>query len=249
MKWPKILVVTPIYEAKDYSLDKFLKNAEKIDYPNYDHVLIDNSANTNYWRSIKGKCAKRGIKVYHVRRGKTSREALTRAQNKGRDLFLEGDYDYFLSLESDIFPPKNALKKLVMWGERVVSAAYLIGHGDKKLPCATVFHFKEDLGVMGTRLIGVKDHPDKPGKKYIDNDELNEFCEPGLRHVAAAGMGCCLIARSVLEKIRFMYEPGLQGHSDIYFFNDCVRNKIPAFVDTHIWCYHDNSDWNDVEDR
>jgi hypothetical protein len=247
----KLLIITPFYEGKLYCFKEFMDNLYGLSYQNWDHLVIDNTADESFHKRLAEEYKDYNkTQFMYARRGKTTREALARAQRLGRDICLKGDYTHMLSLECDIFPHKDAIQRLAFNMKRVVTGVYLIGTEDTfRIPCITVFTTCEETGVLGTRLVGVKPHPEVPGKKYIDYDEVKEMLEPGLKRVAAGGMGCCLIHRSVLEKIPFMYEAGLDGHSDIYFFNQCFREDIDVYVDTRVICRHDNSDWRLVKDR
>lgn len=232
---PKVLIFTPIYKAKDYCLDEFVENAQKLTYSNYEHIFVDNSDTKQYYYELKQRLEPKGYKVFHVNRGNNSREALARAQNFARRYMLEGDYKYFFSLESDIFPPENAIEELMKYVVPVVTGSYLIGTKKFKLPCITIAEFNEELGAWGSRL--------------LKRDELPQYTDKGLVRVQAGGMGCALIHRRVISKFKFTYDPRFQGHSDIYFFNACFNNKIPVFVNTSLHCRHENSDWSKVEDR
>jgi GT2 family glycosyltransferase len=154
------------------------------------------------------------------------------------------------SLESDVFPDFNIIERLLIHCKKVVSGMYLIGTPDKKVrvPCATVFEFKPEINMFGSRLIGVKEHPETK-KKYIDRPELQEFLVPALREVAAGSLGVCLISREVFLKVPFMYEPKMAGHSDIFWFNECFRNGFRVYIDTGAYCEHEYSSWTDVLDR
>jgi len=234
MQPPKVLLFTPIYEAKDYCLDKFISYAKKINYPNFKHILIDNSKTKQYYYNLKNKLEDTNIAVFHVSRGNNSREALTRAQNFARNIALKEDYKYLMSLESDIMIPETIIQDLMIHGKDVVTAYYLIGT-KVKLPCITIPEYHENLGAFGTRLL--KTH-----------EEIAEYTDKGLKQVQAGGMGVCLIYIDVVKKFIFKYDPRFNGHSDVYFFTDCFNNNVRVFVDTNIKCPHDNSDWKNVKD-
>lgn len=237
MKLPSVLIFTPIYDKKDYALPAFLEKAKAINYPNKKHILIDNSPTMDYYHRLKAELEPQGFYVYHVDRGNNTREALTRSQVFARRMALDEGFDYLMSIESDIMVPPVILQWLIARMKPVVTVMYFIGDqkNGQKVPCVAVPEFHEDVGVWGSRLLKV--------------DELGQFVNNGLVQVHTGGMGGCLIRRDVLEKITFYYDPRYKGHSDIYFFNDCFKNRIPVFVDTDIWCDHDNKPWNDVEDR
>jgi hypothetical protein len=230
---PKVLIFTPIYEAKDYCLEEFLSYSQKITYPNKRHIFIDNSTTEDYTNKLIGM----GLEAYHVPRGNNSREALARAQNFARKIAIEGEYDYLFSLESDIMVNKDIVQALLSWGKDVISALYMIGDKSKGLqvPCITLPKWHEELGAFGTTL--------------VPPEQLMNYINKGIKQVQAAGMGCCLIHKSVFKRFVFKYDPRFKGHSDIYFFNDLFEKRIPVWVDTDIICDHRNSKWQDVKDR
>ena len=238
MRLPKVLVFTPIYADKDYCLDEFIENIQKFTYENREHIVIDNSNDGGkYTEKLKDKLEPLGIKVYHVERGKNSREALARSQNLARKIFLEGNYTYLMSLESDIFPKPNITDALVLDNLDVVTGLYMIGFREKgtRWPCITVSWKNPKTGTYGSRL--------------LKKEEFMDYINKGLKNVFAGGMGCCLMHRDVVEKVPFTYIIGHNGHSDVFWFDDARRAGYPVFVDTDLLCDHKNSDWTKVKDR
>jgi len=239
MQLPKVLVFTPVYEKKDYSLNRFLKHVSKIKYPKdrIEHIFIDNSATDEYYKSIKRKVEAFGFKIYHIERGANSREALARSQNFARRQALNKDYDYLFSIESDIYVPEDVLIKLLTHGKDVVTALYHIGDREKgqRVPCITLPEWSETLNAWGTRL--------------LRKEEFELYTNIGLIQVQAGGMGVCLMSKLAFESTPFFYDPRFQGHSDIYFFNKMFMHHIGVFVDTNIICEHENTPWDTVEDR
>jgi len=238
MRLPKVLGFTPTYEGKDYCIDEFVKNLKTFTYKDYEHIIIDNTRDGGkYYRKLKERIEPLGIKVYHVHRGENSREALAKSQNLARELFLNGDYDYFFSLEVDIFPKPNIIDALMRHGLDVVSGLYMLGFvkNGTRTPCITVDWKNDKTGTWGTKLLT----PDK----FVD------YINKGVKVVAASGMGVTLMYKDVVEKIAFTYIPGLKGHSDVYWCNDAKKLGYLIAVDTDIYCEHKNSSWDDVKDR
>lgn len=231
-KLPSVFIFTPIYDKKDYCLKDFIENCKKFTYPNVRHVFVDNSKDLNYVRKLR----RMGLEAYHVTRGGSTREALARAQNFGRKLFLSGGYDYFFSLESDIFPPSNIIEKLLIHQLDFVSGLYMLGDITKKqrVPCITI-DYKTDKGTWGTRL--------------LEPEEYMDYWQKGLKSVAASGLGCALLYKNVLRDIGFTYMPGHRGHSDIFFTMRARQHNYVVMVDTDAFCDHRNSDWSKIEDR
>lgn len=230
MKCPKVLIFTATYKDKDYCLKRFLDNVSHINYPNFRHIFIDNSKGLNYVNKLRRK----GLNAYHVERGNNSREAIARSQNYARRVMLRDGYDYILSLESDIMCPPNIIQDLLKRGKDVISGLYLIGD-DIKVPCITLAKWNSELGAFGTRL--------------LLPEEFKEYHNQGVKRVQAAGMGCCLINKRILQDTAFTYDTRLKGHSDIFFFNSMFKKKEPVYIDTNIYCEHENSKWENVKDR
>lgn len=229
---PKVLVFTPVYEKKDYCFDKFMSNAKKLTYPNFDHIIIDNSKTKDYYTSLK----RRGYKnVYHIERGNNTREALARAENFARKKAIEGGYDYLFSLESDILCPPEIIETLMSHRKKVVTGLYMIGVNGVSIPCITVPEFSDKLQALGTRL--------------LKREEIPKYQNAGLAQVHTGGLGCALIHRDIFTKYVFRYDPRYQSHSDVYFFSDLWNDQVPIYVDTDMYCDHDNSDWALVEDK
>jgi hypothetical protein len=238
MRLPKVLGFTPIYSGKDYCLDEWIENLQKFTYANYEHIVIDNTDDNGvYFEKLKTKLEPLGIKVYHVSRGENSREALAKAQNFAREIFLRGDYDYFFSLESDIFPKPNIVDALVSHGLNVVGGLYMLGFmkDDTRTPCIMLDWKNEKTNTWGTRI--------------IQPEQFMDYLDKGVKEVAAGGLGATLIYRKVVEKVPFTYIPGLKGHSDVYWCNDARKLGYVITVDTGLLCEHKNSDWTKVADR
>jgi len=237
MRLPRVLTFTVIYDGKDYCAEEFFENAQKFTYKYNEHIIIDNSAGLDYYNKLKERYEPLGFKVYHTERGNTTREALTRSQNFARKLFLEGEYDYLFSLESDIFPKANILDVLVSHNLDVVGALYMLGfkHDHTRTPCIMLDHYKEATNTWGTRI--------------LQKQEFMDYMNKGVKEVAAGGMGATLMYREVVEKVAYTYIPGHRAHSDVFWCNDARKAGYLICVDTNVLCDHKNSDWTKVTDR
>ena len=221
---------SPTYEGKEYCRKEFVENISNLKYPNYDFLMIDNSKEEDYYNKLKAE----GVPVVRVPRGSNSREALAAAQNYARKKALEENYDYVLSVESDIFPPKDIIQRLLRHWKPVVGAWYYIGgfNNTPKIPCVFTVNSSS-----GTRLITNKEH----------EMMLNKG---GLHQVHGMGVGCTLIDTNVLKDYVFWYDERFDNkHSDVYFYMDLWNDKVPVYVDYDIMVEHKNSDWNLVSDR
>lgn len=233
MKLPKVLIFTAVYEGKEYCLADFMNEAAKINYPNKRHIFIDNSKTDTFYKKLK----EWGLDIHRIERGANSREAIARSQNYARKIAIDEGYDYLFSLESDIMCPKDIVQDLMRHGKDVTTGFYYIGNREKgvRVPCITLSKFNKTIGAYGTRLLA--------------REEFEAYTNQGLKQVQAGGMGCCLVHKRAFKRVAFTYDPRFTGHSDIYFFNDMFKRKIPVFVDTNIYCEHENSLWEKVKDR
>lgn len=241
-KNPKVLVATTIYEGKDYVFDLFYNNLKKLDYDNYDILIVDNSRTKKYYSKLKRK----GVPVVHVNRGLNSRVAHAKSLNKIREVFLKGDYDYWLSVESDLIPPVDIIQRLMGHDKPAVGCMYTIGYADSKSepprPCLFVTE----------QIPGEKD---SFGRQQLRTRNLNpEEAYPlfgsGVMPIHGCGIGTCLIKREILEKFPFKYELNTPKvmHSDVLFYMDLHNAGIQNYVDTDVIVPHHNSNWNLVKD-
>ena len=233
-----MLIFSPTYEGKEYCRKRFIDNVKKINYPNYEFIMVDNSVSPRYYKKLKLK----NIPIYRVPRGNNSREALAAAQNFARKYAIDNGFDYVLSLESDLFPPADIIQRLLKHWQPIVGALYYLGgyidpvRGVKKpiVPC--VFMTKED-GSGGTR--------------FVTREEHQLFTESGgLKKVHGMGVGCTLIDIELLKNYYFWCDNRFENkHSDVYFYMKLWNDKVPVYVDYDTVVEHKPSAWSIVKDR
>lgn len=237
--YPKVLIGTPIFEGKEYCRERFVRNIRRLNYPNYDWLLVDNSRKPFYSNKLKKLHGRNH--VVRVPRGNNSRDALANSMNYLRRKVLEEDYDWLLSVESDLFPPEDTIIRLLSHGKQVVGSLYHIGTATAKALC--VFETVNKEGLWGTRIIPL--------------NRQEEYFNKGLKQVHGMGVGCTLISRGILERFAFWYSSAdderMKGtkdrkHPDVYFYLDLHNAGIPVFCDTDLYVYHEYSDWSNVGD-
>lgn len=211
---PRILIGIPTWEGMDYILERFVENLKKFTYPYYDILFVDNSRGDDYFLKLKSK----GFKVIKVPWTKFSRKRLTDSRNIIREEFLKGDYDYLFSLEQDLLPPKDIIENLLKHHKYVIGAPYKISQ--EKLACVFTGHFSNR-------------HPIT--KEPVDwHSEVMSVVEwkGKVTKVHSCGLGCVLINRYTLEKIKkFRWIPGMLSHDDTFFYIECRQLKIPVYLD------------------
>lgn len=146
---------------------------------------------------------------------------------RGREMFLRGDYESMLIIESDIIPPPDTIKKLA-----ALDADCAYG----------VYRFR------GSNIINVferyPDNPDpprNPGESLsIWPEKLKKAIEEGLTLCSGGGIGCILIRRHVLEETEFRIEQ--TGHCDTYFNRDVMHKGFTQKADMSVICGHKQKD-------
>lgn len=238
---PKVLVGTPIFVDKEYIRRKFIQNVKSFTYPNFDFILVDNTQGLDYYRKLKreGLC-----KVFHTERGRNSREALANSQNFIREYALKNGYDYWMSVESDVLPPKDIIEKLIGHMKPLVGAMYYIGF-DNVTP-----EQEKAGGIKKTGCVFYKTKTEIGGGTRIATPEESLKLEhTGLQKVHGLGLGCTLIRRDVLHQFKFWYDHRFDNkHSDVYFYMQLDNAHIPAYLDSDIVVQHWPSRWESVLD-
>lgn len=94
--------------------------------------------------------------------------------------FLAGNADYLFWLDDDTAPPQLSITKLIRSGHELVSGLYFSQSGAHE----PIAHFRNEIG------------------RYVP---IVGYSQGSLMQVDSIGMGCCLIHRSVFERI-------MEGH-------------------------------------
>lgn len=233
----KILIGVTCHDSKQYVIDLFIKSIRNLDYE-ADIVFVDNSKEVSYSDYIRNE----GFEVIlSNNKSDSTYERLKDAYNVLRSYFLEKDYTHLMVIEQDVIVPKDTIQRLLNHKKDIVSGLYYL----KDLPCVMVGE--------------VKDVP--PGRErefrfekkayfydFIDKKKLNG----DLIEIFAAGLGCCLIKKEVLEKIEFRIDRNgniFKGHNDMAFHFDCRAKGYQVFLDSSIECEHHNYIYKDCAVR
>jgi hypothetical protein len=226
----KVLIASPTADVKDYCFDKWIQNIRNFTYENSSLFVCDNSITREYYSEIKKRYDYLGD-FFNVARVTpplhmelSYKSLLAKSHDKCRLFALENDFDYLLHLETDIFPPIDVIERLLDSNKKVVGAMYHIELGNKsKLMIQQIEDFGNELR-----------------ESYnLDEADIN-FVDGDVKKVFSCGLGCVLIHRSVLKEIEFRYEEGSPVHPDSFYFADLDSKHIPVYVDTSIYCKHEN---------
>lgn len=242
---PKILVGCPTSDYKAYCFDEYIKALKSLTYPNIEFLIADNSEEPYYAKRFE----EAGFPVVRVPFEKPAMKRVVAARNVIRQKVVEGDYKYYFSLEQDVIPPPDIIEKLLARKEWLVSGLYFsfynVDGQRKKCP---LFFLENDTmsGTAGT--------PVKPGNILLgqnitlqfDIDEPTTF-EPPFFRVKAAGLGCMLIHRYVMENIPFRFVSD-DTTDDFAFCEDAFRKGFDVYVDSDLRCDHLSRqfDWTSI---
>lgn len=218
MKVPKILVGCPTHERYAYCFDKYLDAVRKIDYSNFDVFLVDNSKGDKFFNRIKNE----NVSVVKTEYFDDPKERIVSSRNVIRQKVLDEGYDYFFSLEQDVISPSDIIKKLLSHDKKIVSGVYFMIFAKNNKT--------RTLPLLWKRVDKSSNIRPLSEKELWRNDLLEvDFC----------GLGCVLIHRDVLEKVKFRFlKHNKDVFDDIYFCNDAANHSFKIFADTSIKCRH-----------
>lgn len=111
----KILLGTPIHESKDYCIKEWLAQLSQFDSSTVDVLLVDNSDSTAYINTLDSS----SYEVYHIEVDSQANqdERISRSREVIRQRVIDENYDYWFSLESDVFVPSNTITELLRFGD------------------------------------------------------------------------------------------------------------------------------------
>ncbi len=232
---PNILVGCPVYDHRMYSLDKYLAGIKALTYPHFDLLLVDNSKEDTFFKNVK----ERGIPIERVDYSISARDRIVRSRNVLVKRVLEGNYEYFFSLEFDVIPPPDVIQRLLLHKKKVVSGVYF-------KPIEYTYEgkvVKKEIVPVAFKALG--------DSKFVRRMTFEDVKDDKLVDVRTVGLGCMLIHRSVFEKgIHFRYEEDKNVFDDTFFCYD-IRKILDekVYMDTSVKCLHlvKNKNWKNIK--
>lgn len=134
-----------------------------------------------------------------------------RHHNRAREIFLAGDYDYFLSVESDMIIPPDAISKLLEADADLAYGLYVFRHMSEQFKRWSAFY---ELDLFG-------------GWSLSKQPQLARSLWGKIISVKGIGMGCTLIKRRVLEKIYFRMYTGREDDWIVQAYKDQMLRNSP----------------------
>jgi len=214
---PKVLIGVITHGKHRYCLDEFLESL-KNQAMKADVLFVVNHGESAYTSLIKSK----GFDAVENPEAKESRiDKIVSARNYLRRYALENDYDYVLFADSDVILPPHAVNMLVATKGDVISGAYLSAFnlGGKNVIAPVLF---KDLGDGQCQLF-----------------TYEGAAVPQVMEVGAAGLGCTLVKRKVLEQVEFRSFGNSQtGGEDMAFYVDARAKGFQTHANTLVQCTH-----------
>lgn len=235
----KILVASPTYDGMEYCLNDFITAIKKIDYPDFEILLVDNSRNKNFFNRISQD---KQIKViYDETPEEKNLLRLVSSSNLILDYAKENNFDYVLMMDSDVIPPKNILKELISQKKDIVSGLYY-----------NLFPYKETYCWFPIAWRKLTDEEYSASQKVesqfsgINKEDLRkhitekEVRDGNLMEVLVASNGCVLLSRKVFENknLRYGLSEEVPSAQDVFFFRKCREAGIKIFCYPKILCDH-----------
>ncbi|MBN1644966.1 hypothetical protein JW851_02935 [Candidatus Woesearchaeota archaeon] len=221
---PKILVGCPASDHKSYCLREYAEAVKKLNYDNFDILLVDNSKGNDYLYKLN----QFGLNAIKGPWFDKARDRIICSRNILKEYALKNSYDFLFSLEQDVIPEPNTLQRLFRHNLKIVSGVVKnnLKHNNetKLLPMVYVAHKLDPTGL-----------------DYINEEELKK---PRLIEIKGCGLGCVLIHKDVLKKISFRYSGGFD---DMMFCKDVIENGFRIFLDTEVQPRHLHSSWRGIE--
>ena len=209
---PKIIIGTPINEDKLYCWDEYLKSIKAIQ--GVDEIIL---CDTSKDGCMQERIVNAGFTYIHWYADKAMNRVVA-ARNMIRAYALNSEINYLLFIDADIIAPKNIAKKLSKSEKDIITGLGIILQGIVPIPAAKI--------LKGDTYYAF------PKEKI--NGEVHE--------VDLTGLGCCLISKRILNKIRFRCERDNEGKliksEDHCFSLDCKDAAKRIFFDTSVVTHH-----------
>lgn len=224
----KVLIGIVTAQAKDYCFERFCQGLDRITYP-ADIMFVDNSEDPKHVKMIQKK-----YPAVRLRTGNNLYEIMANCNEYLQQKALSEGYTHFLSLESDIIPHNDFLEYLLAWRKPVIGLPYFIGQS--VLSYLLQFDYK-------TFAMEKSVFPMSPMKSF------HEF-KGKPKKALQIGIGCLLIRRDVLIRLRFKLDPRYpQFHLDTTIHLQLQEMGVPVYLAQNYIPTHLNQSWNKIYNK
>ena len=210
---PRILVGCPTSFYQEYCLPEYVRAVKNLTYPLYDILLVDNSEDDSYFKKIQSF----GLPVIKGPWFQSAKERIVASRNLLREKAVQ-QYDYFLSLEQDVIPPKDVIERLLAHKKEVLSGMY--------------YTVKD----KGLRPLLIVKNPVTGALSYLDSQKILEYNT--LFEITLCGLGCVLISCKILTQLSFRHVLGNKSFDDFWFCKDVLEKGFRLYADPSVLCNH-----------
>jgi GT2 family glycosyltransferase len=169
-----------------------------------------------------------------MRNGKNLIEIMANCNEYLRYKAIADGYTHLLSLESDIILRNDSIEYMLAFKKPVLGLPYFIGQG-----------FLSYLLQFDSEVSGYERQvwPMSNAKSFFEfNGQLKRSLQIGL--------GCLLIRRDVLTKIKFKIDPRYpQYHMDTSLHLQLQEMNVPVYLGQEYVLTHLNKSWNKIKYR
>lgn len=255
-----VLVGCPTSSLRDYCLLDYLQALKGLEYDKkttkIDFMIVDNSETDVYLKKIIDESGRLGLRIKAIkdRYVEHARERIINSRNILRQTAIDEGYDYFLSLEQDVIPPKGIIPRILKDIDeleaknhkkpKAITGIYciykdLFGDGDKLYPLI----LKDKRTASSPR--------DQLLVRFYTMEEFKSMS--GVVKVAGCGLGCVMIDTALLRKISFRFDKNSPSFDDMFFNKDVMLAGEEIYADTSIVCRHllqgrkENQKWENIK--
>lgn len=152
---------------------------------------------------------------------------------RGREMFLKGQYQAMLVIESDIIAPPDTLRRLAALDVDLAYGCYVFR--SNRQPVVNVFERYPDKDGVRARNVG---------EPLTSRGLWKWALKQGVVPCSGAGLGCVLIQRHVLQALEFRLGPEVRrgAHCDTFFTMDAWAAGFEMKADTAVICGHKDED-------
>jgi len=214
---PKVLIGVVTHSKDRYCLDEFLESLKK-QTAKVDILFVVNNGESAYTSLIKSKGF---TAIEDPKKAETRIDKILNGRKYLREHALKNNYDYLMFVDSDIMMPSQAVEGLLVTKADVATGVYLnvMELDGKKVVAPVVF---KDLGGGNCQLY-----------------TYEGIAPAQILEIGAAGFGCTLISRKVLEAVSLRtMGNSTTGGEDIAFYLDARAKGFKTVANTLIKCIH-----------
>ena len=219
-----VLVTCPMDSRKIDCLQEFSEHVTALHAKGCEVIIINTDKDKEYGNIIQKNMPFCHVEYMPKSESVSKTRFMYNMREEQRRLFLSGDSDYMLMLDSDVMFTVDlydeALEHMER-GEHWVGPWYIMGYGKDGIHTPPE---SKALVALNCRLIMGNDK-----KKGIDSVELDELkTMPRTFKCEAIPLGCCFVDRKIMEDMPFEYCPWMPVGEDVMWYGNAAERGYKA---------------------